>query len=358
MKKTRILYIVPNMQAGGLETFIMNVIRNIDLNVFEIHFLYHYSKEYFFDDEIKRLGCFIHRCNFRENNNIFEYIKFLNTFFYNNKFDIVHSHMLSTSFFTLRYAKKNNCPLRINHAHNSTTENSLKGFIKKIMIKIASKDANLLLACSRDAGKFAYGNRDFIVINNCISLKKFKYSFTKRKKIREYLKISNNEILFGTIGRLNVQKNHLFLLESFSRANLENKKLLIIGFGELKDQILKKISELNLEEKVILLENIRNTEDYYSAMDCFVLPSKFEGFPLTSVEAQANGLPCVFANTISQDVKLSDEVDFISIDTPDLLAEYFDDFKLKKRNLNISDKLIKYDVNYLGKVMTSIYNKK
>ena len=356
--KTKILYIVPNMQAGGLENFIMNIIRNIDLNVFEIHFLYHYSQEYFFDNEIKKLGGIIHKCTFREDNNIFKYIKFLKEFFGNNKFDIVHSNMLSTSFFTLKYAKKNNCPLRINHAHNSTTESSLKGFIKKCMIRIASRDANILLACSEEAGRFAYGKRKFKVIDNCIDLKRFKYSFEKREKIREDLNITKNEILFGTIGRLNVQKNHLFLLEAFSKANLDNKKLLIIGFGELKNEILKKIDEFNLKEKVILLENIKNTEDYYSAMDCFVLPSKFEGFPLTSVEAQANGLPCVFSNTILPNVKLSDEVEFVSIDNLDLLTKYFDDFKLKKRNLFISNELSKYDVSYLGKVMTSIYNNK
>ncbi len=356
MKKIKVLEIVPNMQQGGLENLVMNIIRNIDMSKFEIHFLYHYTGDYFFDDEIKKLGGIIHKCSFREDKNIFKYTKFLDTFFSENHFDVVHSHMLSTSYFTMKYAKKYGCKILINHAHNSTTEKSLKGFIKSLMIKVSSIYANTFLACSKESGKFAYGKRKFTVIDNCINLDRFKFSKSERNTVRKNLNIKNDEIVFGNIGRLNVQKNQLFLIDVFSKLELDNKKLLIIGFGELKSAIIKRINDLKINDKVIMLENIQNTEAYYSAMDCFVLPSKFEGFPLTAVEAQANGVPCLFASTISKSVSLNDNVKFISIESEDTWVKELNKFDLK-RQVKLSDKLKRYDVSFLVETVSKIYKK-
>lgn len=353
MKKIKVLEIVPNMQQGGLENLIMNILRNIDKEKYEIHFLYHYTLNYFFDDEIINLGGVIHKCSFREDNNIVKYIKFLKKFFRENKFDVVHSHMLSTSRLTLKYAKKYSTKILINHAHNSTTEKSLKGFIKKIMISIASKYANVYLACSEEAGIFAYPNNKYTIINNCIDLDKYKFSSKSRKEIRKKLNIAENDIVFGNIGRLNIQKNQLFLIDVFSKVKLSNAKLLIIGSGELKDDIQKKIKKLKITEKVILLENVK-TEKYYSIMDCFVLPSKFEGFPLTVVEAQANGCPCVFSKSITTKAKLNDNVIFVNADSESDWIKVFDNFNIKRTN-KISTTLNNYDIKNLIKIIESIY---
>lgn len=355
-EKVKVLEIVPNMQQGGLENLVMNILRNIDRNKFEIHFLYHYNSNYYFDDEIIKLGGIIHKCSFRQDRNLFKYKQFLKQFFKENQFDVVHSHMLSTSYFTLKYAKKNGCKILINHSHNSTTEKTLKGYIKKFMISKSTKYANVYLACSKEAGKFAYPKRNFEVINNCIDLEAFKYSEINRKKVRNELKINKDDFVIGNIGRLNIQKNQLFLLECFSKVNLKNKKLLIIGTGELKDKILKKIKELHIENEVILKENV-DSKIYYSAIDCFVLPSIFEGFPLTAIEAQANGCPCIFSNRISEDVKLNKNVKFCDVEDKKKWINIFSDFKLKRIS-NLSTNLKEYDIAYLIKKITSIYSQK
>jgi glycosyltransferase involved in cell wall biosynthesis len=355
MEKIKVLEIVPNMQQGGLENLIMNILRNIDKEKYEVHFLYHYTSEYFFDREIGNLGGIIHKCSFREDKNLFKYVKFLNEFFNKNSFDVVHSHMLSTSFFTLKYARKYGCKVLINHAHNSTTEKTLKGIIKRIMISKASKYANVYLACSKEAGEFAYPNKNYIIINNCIDLEKFKYSEENRIKIRKKLNIKDSDIVFGNIGRLNIQKNQIFLIEAFSKIKLSNAKLMIIGFGELKEEIEKKINELNIKNKVILLENVQ-TELYYSAMDCFVLTSKFEGFPLTAVEAQANGCPCIFSSNITDKVKINPNVQFLNIDNVEEWTNKFNDF-YDERISNISNSLREYDINNLMKIINKIYTK-
>lgn len=355
MNKIKILEIVPNMQQGGLENLIMNIIRNLDMQKYEIHFLYHYTGNYYFDEEIKKIGCTIHKCSFRDDKNIFKYIKFLKKFFKENHFDVVHSHMLSTSRLTLKYAKQNGCKILINHSHNSKTEQTLKGVIKRFMILNASKYANEFLACSEDAGKFAYGNRNFIIVKNGIDLKKFSFSAENRKKIREELNIGERDVVFGNVGRLNIQKNQSFLIESFAKIKNNNAKLMIIGFGELKEEILSKISEMNISEKIIMLENVKS-ECYYSAMDCFVLPSIFEGFPLTAVEAQANGCPCVFSNKITKNVKLNNNVKFLDIDKDDEWIQFFNDFDMKREKC-YSEKLLDYDIEKLKNVIEKIYSK-
>lgn len=353
MEKIKVLQIVPNMQQGGLENLIMNILRNVDKNKFEFHFLYHYTSKYYFDNEIENLGGIIHKCSFREDNNIFKYIKFLKKFFKEYKFDVVHSHMLSTSFFTLKYAKKNGCKKLINHAHNSTTEKSLKGLLKRSMIRIASKNANIFLACSKEAGNFAYNNDDFIIINNCIDIDKFKFSIENRTEIRKELKIKDDEILIGNIGRLNVQKNQKFLIEAFSKTKRNDIKLVIIGDGELKKEIVEEIEKFKMAERIILISNV-DTAQYYSAFDCFILCSVFEGFPLTAVEAQANGCYSIFSNVITNDVKLNNNIIFLNNDILEWVNK-FEELVLNER-VPISEKVIEFDIKNLVKKITNIYS--
>ena len=355
MKKIKVLEIVPNMQQGGLENLIMNIIRNIDTTKFEVHFLYHYTGNYYFDEEIEKMGCVIHKCSFREDKNIIKYINYIKNFFKNNHFDVVHSHMLSTSRITLKYAKKNGCKVLINHSHNSKTEKSIKGIIKRIMIYSASKYATDFLACSEEAGIFAYGKRKFVVVNNCIDIEKFSYSEVNRKKIREELNLNENDIVFGNIGRLNIQKNQKFLIDCLSKIKKQNVKLIIIGYGELKNEILEKIKDYKLSNKVIMLENVKS-ELYYSAFDCFILPSLFEGFPLTAVEAQANGCPCAFSNKITNSVKLNDNVIFLDIEKKKEWVDLLENFSMK-RKINICKELSKYDINSLKLVIEKLYSK-
>lgn len=355
MSKIKVLEIVPNMQQGGLENLIMNIIRNIDFTKYEVHFLYHYTSDFYFDNEIIELGCIIHKCSFREDNNIFKYIKYLKTLFSTYKFDVVHSHMLSTSRITLKYAKKYGCPKLINHAHNSTTEKSIKGLLKKIMISCSSKYANIFLACSEEAGNFAYKGKQFTVINNCIDINKFKYNLKNRNSIRKKLSIKEDEIVYGNIGRLNIQKNQKFLIDSFAKNNNLKTKLVIIGSGELKKELIDRIDELGISDRVIMLENVKS-ELYYSAFDYFVLASLFEGFPLTAVEAQANGCPCIFSNKITNSVKLNNNVSFLDIDSIDEWAKYFENNNLKRVDkLNV--KLNDFDKNNLIDIIDKMYAK-
>lgn len=128
--------------------------------------------------------------------------------------------------------------------------------------------ANVRFACSKDAGVYLFGkNKKFEVINNGINIEKFVYNVDLRKKIRNELNLGENDILIGNVGRMEKQKNQLFLIDCFrelTRLN-SNYKLLIIGEGSLIDKIIKRIREYNLQDKVILLKKDKNVNEYMQA---------------------------------------------------------------------------------------------
>lgn len=132
----RVLHIVPNMQAGGLETLIMNIYRNIDRTKVQFDFLVHYTGNYFYDDEIRSLGGRIYKLSVRDDNNFIKYLKDLDVFFKKHpEYKIVHGHMESLGQFYFKAAKKDGVPVRVAHSHNSATENTFKGKIKGLLLK-------------------------------------------------------------------------------------------------------------------------------------------------------------------------------------------------------------------------------
>ena len=255
----RILHVVPNMQSGGLETLIMNIYRNIDRTKIQFDFLVHYEKEKFYDSEIISLGGKIYRSTLRDDNNIFKYKKFLNHFFNTHKeYQIVHCHMSSIVSTIFPIARKHGVKHLIAHSHNSQTEPTLKGKIKKFLIRNVAKYSTCNFACSNLAGKFLFKNKDYEIIENAIDIEKFKFSINTRHKIRHELNIDDDCFVIGNIGRLNIQKNQMFLIDVFEeylKLNA-NSKLLIIGSGEKENQLRQYIKDKQLNNKL-----------YYSAVE-------------------------------------------------------------------------------------------
>ena len=325
MEPIRILHIVSNMQQGGIENFIMNVYRNIDRNKIQFDFLVHYKERFYFDDEIEKLGGKIYRFSFMEDKNIFKYIHKLNHFFKEHKeYRVIHAHMGSLGGIYLNIAKKNGIPVRIAHSHGASHLNTLKGYMKFFMNKGFKYAANIHWACSTEAGIYMFGNkRKFELIPNAINMERFKYDTAIRKEIREELEI-NDKLVVGNVGRFNLQKNHSFLLEIFKEMHKinPNTSLLLIGNGELEKNIKEKINELHLNNDVKLLGVRKDVNNLYQAMDLFLMPSLFEGLPLTGVEAQASKLKCFFSDVITKEVAITNNVSFIPLSfTPKEWAE-------------------------------------
>lgn len=316
-KAIRILHVVPNMQHGGIENLIMNIYRNIDRNKIQFDFLVHYKERFIFDREIELLGGKIYRLSFREDKNICKYIKDLDNFFREHKeYKIVHAHMASLSYIYLGIAKKNNVPIRIIHSHGASHLKTLKGYVKNFAFKFCDKYANARLACSTESGKYLFKNKSFEFIPNAIDSDKFLYNEEQRKIIRAYLKIEENKKVIGHVGRFNLQKNHDFIIDVFKKVHDYDKNfiLMLIGSGELEEKIKNKVNKLNINESVFFLGNKDDIYNYYNAMDVFIMPSFFEGLPVTGIEAQCNGLECFFSSEVTREVDITNSSHFIPLD--------------------------------------------
>ena len=184
------------------------------------------------------------------------------------------------------------------------------------------KYATDYFACSEIAGKWLFGKNivkssKFKIIHNAVDYEKFKYNEEERNKIRDDLKIANNDIVIGHVGRFTNQKNHEFLIDVFYEMHKINKhyKLLLIGTGILEENIKAKVEKLKLSEYVIFLGFKNDVYRYMNAMDIFAFPSLYEGLGLGLVEAQANGIPCFATkDTIPSEVKINNNFEFIELD--------------------------------------------
>lgn len=311
----RILQIVPNMQAGGLENFIMNVYRNINRNKVQFDFLVHYQEQKHFDKEIEKLGGKIYRMTLRDDNNIFKYIKDLNKFYKDHpEYKIIHCHMSSIGFINFLVAKKNGINIRIAHSHNSNTEKNLKGFIKFLMLKPLKILSTHNFACSTEAGKFLFGKKDFKIIPNAIEVEKYRFSSEIRKEGRKKLKIKD-ELVIGHIGRFEQQKNHKYIIDIFKEVLKENPTavLILAGNGNLFEKIKLYAYKMKVEKNIKFLGVVKDTYKLYQIMDCFILPSFFEGLPVVGIEAQTSGVKCLFSNSITEEVKIIESSEFLDI---------------------------------------------
>lgn len=352
---------------GGVESVVMNYYRNIDRDKIQFHFLCDEDSTDIPYDEIEKLGGKV--IIIPPYQRLFEYQKELYRIFKENNYKIVHSHISTLSVFPLRVAKKAVVPIRIAHSHSTSNKKEWKrNLIKNILRPFSKVYANVFFGCSQLSGKWLFGNKAFLngkikIINNAIDLEKFKFNKEKRNEIRKEIGLDEDTILIGHIGRFVTQKNHEFLIEVFNDIykGRKNSKLILIGQGNLKEKIVKKVEELGLKDNVIFTGQINNVSDYYNAMDIFILPSLYEGLPVVGIEAQANGLLCEFSTDMTKETKVLNTTRFISLkETPEnwakIILEDYKNFKRKdsfdemtENNFNIIKEAKKLEEYYIEK---------
>lgn len=272
----------------------------------------------------------------RKNNPLRYFMKLVN-YIRSKKFDIVHVHGSSALMsIELLAAKISGVKVRIAHSHNtSCDQKKLHIMLYPIFQKLKTDS----LACGQDAGKWLFRSNTFTVIYNGRDIKKFSFSRDKRNKIRKQLCIASNDVLYGHVGHFNNQKNQNFLIDVFNQISKKDKnvKLVLIGTGPLEEEIKEKVKKYNLDERVLFLQNISNIDEYYSAMDIFLFPSIYEGFPLVLIETQSNGLPSFVSNNVTHEVQLTDLINFISLENgPDYWAnEIIKDSSIDRRTESV-----------------------
>lgn len=299
----KILQVVGKMHRAGMETLIMNIYRNIDRNKVQFDFCVHSDESGAYDDEIKRLGGKIYHLPSASVLNVIKLQKATDAFFKkHNDYKAVHVHYSCVGYYYFKSAKKVGINNLIYHAHNSARESGGKAKLRYLMEQKSVKKANIRFACSDLAAKYNFGNKDYIMLKNGIDTSEYRFSNEARVNIRKRLEIMDRKVCIH-IGRFDIQKNHEFLIEAFNKAFQKNKQLelLLLGNGVLKEHIQKNISLLPSADHIHLLGNVNNVAEMLSAADLFLLPSLYEGLPLTLVEAQASGIKCLVSDVITKE---------------------------------------------------------
>lgn len=316
-KPIRVLHVVTKMDRAGLETMLMNYYRIIDRSKIQFDFLVHRDEKGDYDDEILKLGGKIYHFSPIGIKSMFFYASRMKNFLVNNpEYKIVHSHLDALSALPLSGAKRAGVPVRIAHSHNNGFSRDSKYFLRKMLKPLIVKYATDLFACSKSAGDFMFGKKNkHIVMKNAIDTKKYSFNEGIRSKTRESLGLKDSFVI-GHVGRLTHQKNHDFLLDVFNEVLREkpNSVLLIVGVGELEDQIKEKVEKLDLSSKVIFLGVRSDIPELMQAMDVFALPSHYEGLGIVAIEAQATGLPCVLSSEVSSEAGVAEELfEYVSL---------------------------------------------
>lgn len=313
----KILYFLNALNIGGAETFIYNTLKVINTKKYHIDFVLQ-SRE----NQNKKL---ISLCEEKESNfyyivpfykNYLKSVVELKRILINGKYDIIHVHANALINMVPIIAVTNVETQLVLHSHN--TRNNFGGIIGRCLHKFnrrfLKKSEIFRIACGEEAGKWMYGKQQFMVLNNAIDLDEYKYNISSRNEIRRKLNLNNNFVI-GNISRFVAAKNHAFILEVFREIlNLyPDSKLVLLGEGELMEDIKKKSSSLKIQENIIFVGNVQDTRKYYSAFDCLLFPSFFEGLPFTLIEAQASGLPVVTSDAVTREVAVTDLLKFVSL---------------------------------------------
>lgn len=321
-RKIKVLIVVGSLGVGGNELFVMNILRAINYEKFSIDLLVYDKTRLDFYDEAIGYGCKIFLCR-KQSNMAGRMAEVYRCIKKEGPYDAIHVNSCSfkgllTGTVPAKIARTSNV---IAHSHNSGNFSSkwLDRVFRLLLKSILENSINVGLSCSDLAGRSKYTERFMMskrynIIHNAIFIDQYRYHESYRKRIRKQYCIEE-KVVVGNVGRLVKQKNQRFLIELLPDLINRNKNflLMIIGDGELEQELKSLVHIKGLENYVLFTGNITNVNEFYSAMDVFVMSSEFEGFPFTAVEAQANGLKCILSDHITQMTNISGDVAYVSL---------------------------------------------
>ncbi|MFC5222585.1 glycosyltransferase family 1 protein [Bifidobacterium leontopitheci] len=377
----RVLVLDTVMDRGGAETMMMNYLRHMDRSKVIYDFLVNRDYRAAYEDEIESLGGRIYRmCPMypqyfgRYKKEIREFLKA------HPEYHIIHSNLEERSYFGLREAAKLGVPVRIAHAHNRPVGFDVKSIFREYFRMRLPKYVTHMFACGEEAGDWLFGvkNRSRVIQQrNAIDTSLYRYDPAIRAAVRAEIMgnaptlsqtgaVERNStptptppqtepaarsstptstpplagavehsstggghpgdttFVLGHVGRFFPQKNHTFLIDIFAAVHRQrpDSELWLVGGGELNDelknQIRAKVDQLGLHDCVRFLGVRSDVNRIMQGMDAFVLPSLFEGLPVTMIEAQASGLPCTISDHVPVQCDVTGNVQVVPLDaTPD-----------------------------------------
>lgn len=321
MKKVLIIATL-GLRYEGITSVILNYVKHIDCTGMDLHFVSTCTVENRRKKEFEMFGQ-VHEVPNRKKE-LIAYLKQI-VIILKTGFDVIHVHGNSgTMAIEMFIAKLYSIPVRIVHGHSSSCSHPFLNHGLRIMMR---RWSTIQIACSAAAGEFLCGGNPYILLNNAIDIEQFRYDGEVRKLVRaEYY--LNDTFVLGHIGSFEIWKNHYFLVDLIRhlRSKGENVKLFLVGDGSLRQKLEQEVKNANLEESVVFCGRKSDTWRYYSAMDMFVMPSKWEGMPMVLLEAQASGLPALVSDRVTSDSKILDSTEYLDLD---LGAGYWADYIIR-----------------------------
>ena len=370
MKPVRVLHVFGRLNMGGAETRVMDLYRHMDREKVQFDFLVHYRRtdedraagvgtdsdallaarpKEDFDEEARSLGAHIYVLPRFTGTNLSEYKKAAHAFFVmHHDWAVIEGHMTSMASVYLPIAKEEAAkaagssgkdggaegapdavvPVTIAHARSAGVDAGIRGLATRMFRRSLPRRCDIMMSCSGPAAVSVFGEKaaksgKVMMIPNALDLDAFRFDPSLRRSMREAYGISEDTLVIGHVGRFDAVKNQAFLAKvgaglaaSRGQSACAAFLFLFIGKGDLQPQVRDEFEKEGLGGNVVFAgqQAREQTAALYQAFDVFVLPSLYEGLPGTVIEAQAAGLPCVIADTITQEVAATDLVQRISLE--------------------------------------------
>ena len=322
MKPLHILSVTPSFNlAGGIENYAMNYLRYMSDTV-HMDFITHDCKDAELRKEAEERGGYVFVVPPFSGRSLPNTLGILRKFFKKRggRYDVIHCNMANAACFYFPYAAKAGIGVRILHSHQDRAADTTAHALRNMpLIAAGVPMATHRIACSRQAGDFLFGDRDYVVIRNAIEVQKFKFDINKRRNFRERYHLGDSVVL-GNIGRLTEQKNQKKLLQVLSvLVNVMHLdyRLVIVGEGHLLDSLIREAAALSVEDRVVFAGVMPDVTEALCGMDIFVLPSIYEGLGIVNIEAQASGLPTVVSAGVPDDADMGTLFSKVSLNASD-----------------------------------------
>jgi len=313
----RALHVVSRMDRGGVETWLMHVLRHIDRHEVALDFIVNVDRDAAYDEEIRALGGRILRCPHPLTPSYAR--RFQCLLARNGPYDIVHSHLQSFSGYILRLAHKQGAPVRIAHSHTDTRGAPRRGTLwRKVyvrgMAKWLNRYATVKLAISNRSAACLYGSNwecdpRCRILYYGVDLSPFQHT-VDRAAVRAEIGVPQEAVLIAHAGRFIDAKNHTFVVDVAREilSRYPHVYFVMLGEGPLRQETMQKVTNLGLEQRVLFTGVRADVGRILLAADGFLFPSLYEGLGLALVEAQAAGLPCLCSERIPEEATVIPEL--------------------------------------------------
>ena len=361
MAPIRVLQVFAALDSGGVSNFVMNLYREMNTDQIQFDFALTAGEKSLYDDEVLSRGGRIFYFDPAEKltENLRRVLR------EEGPFQVVHSHVFFYSGLVLAEAKKARVPVRIAHAHNAHTGESRSVHriaYERGMQMLIRANATHMLGCSKKACCYVFGDKIMkdprtMVVPDGIDYDRFAFNPEVRKQVRKEYGL-DTKFVVGHVGHFNPAKNHKKILSVFAEICRcrDDAALLLVGDGELEQDVRNRVSELGLTDRVVFAGAHRDVERFYQAMDVFLFPSRYEGFGMAMIEAQCSGLSCIASDVVPEETNLRGHAKFLSLDasTHDWAEEVLSICTNYRRPL-LATELFDYEIHESSQKMIDVY---